>query len=82
MNTTTSEKSCCGPTCCAPSEGEAVQRREAEDARALVEKVREHYGRIAEGEIHGCCGPQVSGCAAPESAPSPCGTSMSGGCAP
>ncbi|PYQ49267.1 MAG: arsenite S-adenosylmethyltransferase [Acidobacteria bacterium] len=38
------------------------------EAASLVEQVRERYGRIAEGEIAGCCGPQASGCAAPESA--------------
>jgi arsenite methyltransferase len=39
-----------------------------DDAARLVEQVRERYGRIAEGEISGCCGPQSSGCAAPETA--------------
>jgi len=39
-----------------------------QEAASLVEQVRERYGRIAEGEISGCCGPQTSGCAAPESA--------------
>jgi SAM-dependent methyltransferase len=34
----------------------------------IVEKVRERYGKIAEGTISGCCGPQTSGCAATESA--------------
>ena len=63
MNATTSEPSCCGPTCCTPS-AEAQEQ----EARELVEKVKERYGRIAEGETSGCCGPQASGCSAPESA--------------
>jgi arsenite methyltransferase len=38
------------------------------EAENLVRQVRERYGRIAEGKESGCCGPQSSGCAAPESA--------------
>jgi arsenite methyltransferase len=38
------------------------------EAESLVRQVRERYGRIAEGKESGCCGPQNSGCAAPESA--------------
>jgi arsenite methyltransferase len=59
------EKSCCAPTCCAEESVEKQRRLEAEQ---LVERVRERYSRIAEGTASGCCGPQVSGCAAPESA--------------
>ena len=64
---TTKDTSCCGPTCCTPSAEDKVQARERE-ARELVEQVKERYGRIAEGEASGCCGPQAAGCAAPESA--------------
>jgi arsenite methyltransferase len=66
MNAKLEEKSCCGPTCCTPAESEAV--KQAAEAQALVEQVRERYSRIAEGEVQGCCGPQSAGCAAPESA--------------
>ena len=38
------------------------------EAERLVRQVRERYGRIADGLESGCCGPQASGCAAPESA--------------
>jgi len=34
----------------------------------VVEKVRERYGKIAEGTVSGCCGPQTAGCGATESA--------------
>jgi SAM-dependent methyltransferase len=60
----TAEKSCCGPTCCTPAE--AVTKTETPEE--LVRQVRDRYSRIAEGEISGCCGPQTSGCAAPEGA--------------
>src|SRR6185436_10072575 len=57
--------SCCGPTCCTPAETAPQTAIAAED---LVRQVRERYGKIAEGEISGCCGPQTAGGAAPESA--------------
>ena len=34
----------------------------------VVHKVRERYGKIAEGTISGCCGPQTAGCGATEDA--------------
>ena len=58
--------SCCGPECCGGSK--ATPRAAEPDAARLVEQVRERYGRIAEGEVSGCCGAQTSGCAAPETA--------------
>jgi SAM-dependent methyltransferase len=72
MNTTPDQgrahahEGCCGPECCGKSAAAPPAQRP--DAALLVEKVRERYSRIAEGEVAGCCGPQVSGCAAPESA--------------
>src|SRR5262245_3415266 len=60
-NEATAAKGCCGPTCCTP---EPV----APGPEELVRQVRERYAAIAEGEASGCCGPQVSGCAAPEAA--------------
>jgi arsenite methyltransferase len=61
------EKSCCGPTCCTPAADTAAPKT-ASTPEDLVRQVRERYGKIAEGEISGCCGPQTAGCAAPETA--------------
>jgi arsenite methyltransferase len=59
------EKSCCGPTCCA---GESARGENPPETEPLVEQVRDRYSRIAEGALSGCCGSQASGRAAPESA--------------
>jgi len=61
----TQEKSCCGPTCCA--EPEAAAKPSLPESEQVVVQVRERYSRIAQGTVSGCCGPQASGCAAPES---------------
>ncbi|HET9314470.1 MAG TPA: arsenite methyltransferase [Vicinamibacteria bacterium] len=67
MSTTSNEtpaaKSCCGPTCCAPESESAPAVASPEQ---LVLQVRERYGKIAEGEVSGCCGATSSGCATPE----------------
>jgi len=54
----TIEKSCCGPACCV--ETEVAEKPPVEDQEQLVEQVRDHYSRIAEGTVGGCCGPQSS----------------------
>jgi SAM-dependent methyltransferase len=61
------DKSCCGPTCCAELP-QVVEKPAVKEAERLVNQVRERYSQIAEGSASGCCGPQVAGCAAPESA--------------
>lgn len=61
------DKSCCGPTCCA-EESQVIERPAVQEADHLVNQVRERYRQIAEGSVSGCCGPQVAGCASPESA--------------
>jgi arsenite methyltransferase len=60
------DKSCCGPTCC--EESHIVEGPAVKEADHLVNQVRERYRQIAEGSASGCCGPQVAGCASPESA--------------
>jgi arsenite methyltransferase len=49
----TNEKACCAPSCCSGPEATASADLPQEE---LVGKVRERYGRIAEGAASACCG--------------------------
>jgi SAM-dependent methyltransferase len=60
------QKGCCAPSCCASDTD--VREERPRPAEALVEKVRERYGRIAAGGATGCCGPQGASVSGPEEA--------------
>jgi arsenite methyltransferase len=58
------EKTCCGPNCCAEAETEGSTAK----AEELVARVRERYSLIAEGLVSGCCGAELTDFATTEAA--------------